>query len=137
MSRRRPSFGSWSRSERDASACWPRRSRTCPDVQADELWTFIRCKQGTWERRKITDLDAGDAYCYIGIERHSKLVLAWHLGRRNSWDAHDFIEKLGRATAGEFQLSTDGFNGYPNVHVTRRAGQLDAAWAPAQVHPPL
>jgi transposase-like protein/IS1 family transposase len=85
------------------------------DVQADELWTYIRCKQGTRERNKITDPDAGDAYCYFGIERHSKLVLAWHLGRRNSWDAHDFVEKLSRATAGGFQLSTDGFNGYPNA----------------------
>jgi len=70
---------------------------------------------GTRERRKITDLDAGDAYCYIGIERTSKLVLAWHLGRRNSWDAHDFIVKLSTAAAGSFQLSTDGFNGYPNA----------------------
>ncbi len=85
------------------------------DVQADELWTYIRCKQGTRERKGITDPDAGDAYCYIGIERHTKLVLAWHLGRRNTWDAHDFIVKLSKATAGEFQLSTDGFNGYPNA----------------------
>src|SRR6185295_1611647 len=85
------------------------------DVQADELWTYIRCKQGTRERKGIEDPDAGDAYCYFGIERHSKLVLAWHLGRRNTWDAHDFIVKLSKATAGEFQLSTDGFNAYPNA----------------------
>jgi len=97
------------------------------DVQADELWTFIRCKQGTRERRKITDVDAGDAYCYIGIERHSKLVLAWHLGRRNAWDAHDFIEKLGQATAGDFQLSTDGFNGYPNAVEYALGGRVDYA----------
>src|SRR5215218_3595493 len=55
------------------------------DVQADELWTFIGAKQGTVARRKIANPDAGDAYCYIGIERHSKLILAWHLGKRNSW----------------------------------------------------
>jgi transposase-like protein/IS1 family transposase len=85
------------------------------DVQADELWTYVRCKQATRERNKITDPDAGDAYCYFGIERNSKLILAWHLGRRNSWDAHDFIVKLSTATAGSFQLSTDGFNGYPNA----------------------
>lgn len=85
------------------------------DVQADELWTFIGCKQANRERKKIQNPDTGDAYCYIGIERHSKLVLAWHLGRRNSWDAHDFIVKLSTATAGSFQLSTDGFNGYPNA----------------------
>ena len=72
------------------------------DVQADETWTYIRCKQGTRERKGITDPDAGDAYCYIGMERHSKLVLAWHLGRRNSWDAHDFMEKLARAADRRF-----------------------------------
>jgi transposase-like protein len=85
------------------------------DVQADELFTYIRCHQRTRARNGITDPDAGDAYCYFGIERNSKLILAWHLGRRNSWDAHDFIEKLSRATAGDFQLSTDGFNAYPNA----------------------
>lgn len=85
------------------------------DVQADELWSYIHCKQGTRERKQVTVPDAGDAYCYIGIERHSKLVLAWHLGKRNSWDAHDFITKLSTATAGDFQLTTDGFAGYANA----------------------
>ncbi len=97
------------------------------DVQADELWTYVRCKQGTRERKKISDPDAGDAYCYIGVERHSKLVLAWHLGRRNTWDAHDFIEKLATATAGSFQLSTDGFNGYPNAVEFAFGGRVDYA----------
>jgi IS1 family transposase/transposase-like protein len=99
------------------------------DVQADELWTYVRCKQGTRERKKITDPDAGDAYCYIGIERHSKLVLAWHLGRRNTWDCHDFIEKLATATAGSFQLSTDGFNAYPNAVEYAFGGRVDYAQA--------
>jgi transposase-like protein/IS1 family transposase len=97
------------------------------DVQADELWTYIRCKQGTRERNKITDPDAGDAYCYIGIERHSKLVLAWHLGRRNTWDAHDFMAKLSTATAGSFQLSTDGFNAYPNAVEYNLGARVDYA----------
>lgn len=97
------------------------------DVQADELWTFVRAKQGTVTRRKIADPDAGDAYCYIGIERTSKLVLAWHLGRRNTWDAHDFIEKLSTATAGSFQISTDGFNGYPNAIEYNLGARVDYA----------
>jgi transposase-like protein/IS1 family transposase len=95
------------------------------DVQADELFTYIRCKQATRERNKISDPDAGDAYCYIAMERTSKLVLAWHLGRRNSWDAHDFIVKLSDATAGTFQLSTDGFNAYPNAIEFALGGRVD------------
>ncbi len=100
------------------------------DVQADELWTYVACKQATRERRKIADPDAGDAYCYVGIERHSKLVLAWHLGRRNRWDAHDFMGKLDRATAGRFQLSTDGFNAYPDASSTTSArGSTMRSWS--------
>lgn len=97
------------------------------DVQADEVWTYIRAKQGTVTRKQIADPDAGDSFCYIGIERHSKLILAWHLGRRNGWDAHDFMEKLSRATAGQFQLSTDGFNGYPNAVEYNLGARVDYA----------
>ncbi|HEV3074849.1 MAG TPA: IS1 family transposase [Thermoanaerobaculia bacterium] len=84
------------------------------DVQADEVWGYVRCKEGTKTRKNIQDLEAGDAYCFIGLERHTKLVLAWHLGRRNTWDTHDFMEKLSAATAGRFQLTTDGLNTYPD-----------------------
>jgi transposase-like protein/IS1 family transposase len=84
------------------------------DVQADEVWGYVRCKEGTKTRKNIQDPEAGDAYCFIGLERHSKLVLAWHLGRRNTWDTHDFMEKLSAATAGRFQLTTDGLNTYPD-----------------------
>src|ERR1700724_4094858 len=83
------------------------------DVQADEVWGYVRCKEGTKTRKNIQDPEAGDAYCFIGLERHSKLVLAWHLGRRNTWDTHDFMEKLSAATAGRFQLTTDGLNTHP------------------------
>ncbi|HVT17911.1 MAG TPA: hypothetical protein VHQ90_17245 [Thermoanaerobaculia bacterium] len=86
------------------------------DVQADEIWGYVRCKQGTKERKGITDPEAGDAYCFIGLERHSKLVLAWQLGRRNGWNTHDFMAKLAAATAADrFQLSTDGLNTYPDA----------------------
>ena len=85
------------------------------DLQADEIWTYIRCKQGTRARKGIMDPDAGDAYCYIGMDRKSKLILSWHLGRRNTWDCHDFIVKLAAATSGQCQISTDAFNAYPNA----------------------
>jgi transposase-like protein/IS1 family transposase len=97
------------------------------DVQADEVWGYVRCKEKTKERRGITDPEAGDAYCWIGLERHSKLVLAWHLGRRTGWDAHDFMAKLAAATAGRFQLTTDGFNAYPDAVEYNFGAQVDYA----------
>ena len=54
----------------------------------------------------------GDAYCFIGIERGTKLILAWHLGRRTAEDAREFAFKLADATTGHFQITTDGFKPY-------------------------
>jgi len=57
----------------------------------------------------------GDAYTYVAMERSSKLILAWHLGKRNKQDTLQFIIKLRRATKGVFQLSTDGWPSYPEA----------------------
>src|SRR5262249_32486785 len=52
------------------------------DVQCDEMWGFVGCKQ----KRNVTgDPRRGDAYCFVAIERTSKLVLTWHLGSRISY----------------------------------------------------
>ena len=63
----------------------------------------------------ITDPHVGDAYTFVGIERNTKLILAWHLGQRDMPDTEVFTEKLNRATSGHFQLSTDGWVGYPGA----------------------
>jgi IS1 family transposase len=57
----------------------------------------------------------GDAYTWVGIERNTKLVLAWHLGQRDMVDCEAFTEKLDYATSGHFQLTTDGYRPYENA----------------------
>ena len=57
-------------------------------------------------------VDAGDAYTFTAAERESTLVFAWHLGTRTPEDTAYFADKLAIATAGEFQISTDGFLPY-------------------------
>jgi IS1 family transposase/transposase-like protein len=83
------------------------------DVQGDEIWSFVEMKEKTKAKKGITSDKIGDAYCFVGFERSSKLALAHHLGRRTSEDAHLFMAKLDGATEGRFQLTTDGFDGYP------------------------
>lgn len=85
------------------------------DVQADEIWGFVGMKERTKAGRRIEDDHLGDAYTFVGIERDTKLVLAWHLGRRTAPHTDAFVEKLDQATAGRFQLSTDGFAAYPEA----------------------
>jgi IS1 family transposase/transposase-like protein len=104
------------------------------DVQADELWCFVGMKEKTKVRKGKTDPELGDAYTFIGLERGSKLALAWHLGRRTSDDASRFMAKLSAAAAcpkgkaGEdlpYQLTTDGFNAYPEAVARHLGGDVD------------
>jgi transposase-like protein/IS1 family transposase len=83
------------------------------DVQADELWGYVHCKERN--KRNPNNERQGDAYTFLAVERHSKIILAWHLGRRNRIDTEIFIEKLNEATVGQFQLTTDGMAAYPNA----------------------
>jgi transposase-like protein/IS1 family transposase len=82
------------------------------NVQADEIWGWVRMKEKMKQKRQINDDEIGDAYCYVAIERHTKLILAWHLGKRDSFDAHVFVNEVQRNTRGRIQLSTDGIRAY-------------------------
>lgn len=85
------------------------------DVQADEMWGFVAMKNRTKNENKVEDEQLGSCYTWIAMETHSKLVLAWHLGNRTSVDCVEFTEKLGEATSGSFQLSTDAFPAYADA----------------------
>lgn len=85
------------------------------EVQADEIWGFVFCKDKTKKRNKINSDSVGSAWTYVAIERYSRLVLAWHLGKRSQEDTEAFAEKINKATSSRFQLSTDGFNAYPDA----------------------
>src|SRR4051794_15430976 len=73
------------------------------DVEADEIWGFVLCKEKTKVRNGYAE-ECGDAYCFVGIERTTKLVLAWHLGKRSPESTLWFSAKLRQATGGRFQL---------------------------------
>src|SRR5215207_2826833 len=75
------------------------------DVEADEIWGFMKFKNRHKLHNQITDPQVGDAYTFVGIERNTKLVLAWHLGERDMVHTEAFTEKLNYATSGHFQLT--------------------------------
>jgi transposase-like protein/IS1 family transposase len=85
------------------------------DVEADEMWGFVGMKERVRADRYPEANALGDAYTYVAMERNSKLILAWHLGKRNRQETLQFIVKLRRATNGIFQLTTDGWTAYPDA----------------------
>jgi IS1 family transposase len=87
------------------------------EVQCDEMWGYVGMKEKTKAAKGKDEVTLGDAYTFVAIERHSKLVLAWHLGRRTERDTVAFTEKLAAATEGNFQITTDGFKPYQDAVV--------------------
>ena len=98
------------------------------EVQADEIWCFVEMKEKTKKRNgKGEDETIGDAYTFVAIERTTKLVLAFHLGRRTNADTQIFTDKLDDATSGHFQINTDGFVPYREAIVGTLGNRVDFA----------
>jgi IS1 family transposase len=85
-------------------------------LQLDEIWTYVQKKEAHKWPFEADNKKIGDAYTFIAIERHTKLVVAWHLGRRDRVNTEDFIAKVHAATTGAwFEVCTDGFEPYVNA----------------------
>ena len=69
-------------------------------------------KKKTKTRKGVESDEIGDAWTFTGIDSDSKLILAWHLGRRTYEDTLAFTDKIAYSTSGSFQISTDGFPAY-------------------------
>jgi IS1 family transposase len=117
------------------------------DVQADELWSWIGCKERA--RRPEHDPTFGDCYTFVAIERETKLVLNIAIGRRDQRTTDVFVEGLRLATSSQqFQITTDGFAPYryaiPNtledrvdfamlIKVYRASREGEQRYSPAEV----
>ena len=98
------------------------------DVEADEIWGFVQKKEGHKQPGELKSWMIGDAYCYVAMERSTKLVLAWHLGKRGKYATDAFIGKLAYATSdARYQLTTDGFSPYVSAVGLYLRGRVDFA----------
>ena len=98
------------------------------DVEADEVWGFVQKKEGHKLPEEKDAHQIGDAYCFIGMERSTKLVLCWHLGKRTAKSTDAFVGKLAYATSDQrFQLTTDGFAPYVSAVGLYLRGRVDFA----------
>jgi IS1 family transposase len=81
---------------------------TC--VQVDELYSYVARRP---EFVKAGDPERGEFYCYLSIDRPTKLVINHMLGKRTREDCATFMKDLKARTNGErFQLNSDGYAGY-------------------------
>lgn len=102
-------------------------------LQCDEIWTFVRKKQHRLKPQEVSNTLIGDQYLFVALDQDTKLIPAWILGKRTAENTRAFMVDLAEriVTPPLFspepkpQISTDGFNAYPNAVDMAFAGTVD------------
>jgi len=85
------------------------RGLSCQFVQVDEVHGFCYSKA---QNTEIGDVERGEQFTYLSMDKDSKLIINWRVGKRNGENTLAFMQDLKSRMASRFQLTTDAFNGY-------------------------
>ena len=99
------------------------RNLQCKTIQVDEIWSFVGAKQ-----KNVTDDHPdgyGDCYTFTAIDPETKLMPCWLVGIRSKQCTVDFMADLAPRMAGRIQLTSDGYQGYPDAVDGAFRGQVD------------
>jgi IS1 family transposase len=94
---------------------------TCVRVQMDEVWSFVHAKEKNVPASVRGQFGHGDVWTWTAIEAQAKLIIAWHVGRRDGASARVFVQDVARRILNRIQLTTDGHRPYLDA--------VDEAWA--------
>ena len=83
---------------------------TMKHIQIDEIWTYCGKKQR--HVRKGDSPEVGDQWVFVAIDADTKLVPAFHVGKRHREDTRDFLWNLYNRIEGRTQITTDGLHHY-------------------------
>lgn len=97
------------------------RGLRCDRIEADEVWSFIGCKQRNAPTTKLKGA-VGDNWTWYAIDADTKLIVSWIMGSRDEGHAFAFMHDLASRLAMKPQLTTDGLGAYA-------AAVQDAFWS--------
>ena len=96
-------------------------------VQADEIWSFCYARKENVPADLKGVFGYGDLWTWVGQCADSKLVLSWHVGRRDAQTAYPFMRDLASRISTRVQLTTDGLHAY--LEATDAAFNADIDYA--------
>ena len=63
-------------------------------LELDEIWTFTACKQGHLSPGQKDTPDLGDQFLYVALDRDTKLIPSFTIGKRNRDNTEAFLLDL-------------------------------------------
>jgi len=103
------------------------RNLRCENVQVDEIWSFVGCKEKNVPEEKRGKFGVGDVWTWVALDADTKLVPTYRIGTREIGDAREFMEDLRKRLANRVQLTTDGHR--PYLTAVRGAFKNDVDYA--------
>lgn len=86
------------------------RNLPCDDIQLDEIWGFIGKKQRHLDYDD--DPKLGDVWTFCAVDRKTKAVPCFKVGKRDAATTNAFIGDLADRLSNRAQISTDGLKLY-------------------------
>lgn len=75
------------------------RNVPAKDVQSDEIWSYVAKKEAHKRPDEYQNDSIGDVWAWVALERNTKLILAFTVGRRTLNHAFELMFRLRRATS--------------------------------------
>ena len=70
------------------------RNLTLTHLECDEIWTFVRKKQGRLTEEEAVNPAVGDQYLFIAIDEETKFIPTFTLGKRTRETTELFADDL-------------------------------------------
>jgi IS1 family transposase len=84
-------------------------------LQCDEAWTYVYKKNAQIDQSEEDDAKIGSQYVFVAMDRQTKLIPAFRLGKRTYANARAFMAELRARITGQPHLTTDSFTSYPTA----------------------
>ena len=89
------------------------RDLTCTEIECDETFSYVGKKQARCTPEDGPEV--GEAYTWTALDRASRFVISFHVGKRNQIAADAFMADLRSRLVLMPELSTDGLAAYPRA----------------------
>ncbi len=101
------------------------RGLTCREVEVDELWCYVQKKQRFVQAFDPNRDRIGDTWTFVAIDRNTKLIPAFRVGKRTTNNAVAFMNDLASRLDNRCQLSSDGMKAYLEACDAAFKGEVD------------
>jgi IS1 family transposase len=101
------------------------RGLTCHQLQFDEIWGFIGKKER--HLRPDDDPQYGDVWTFCAIDRDTKLVPSFKVGKRDLATADAFVSDVASRVTNRVQISADALHAYVQAIESTFGADVDFA----------